>query len=56
MLKEVEEDVDVETLQERGHVCKGEEEVDQWRKEQHSEIDTYQHLDKDKIEKGVLIE
>ena len=32
------------------------EEVDQEKKEQHLEIDTYQHLDKDKEEKGALIE
>ena len=52
----VDDKEDVETLQEEGHVWKEEDEVDQEKKGQHLEIDTYQHLGKDKIEKGVLIE
>ena len=53
MLREVveggEEEEDAEILLEEDLEWKEEEEVDQEKKGQHLEIDTYQHLGKDKI-------
>ena len=60
-LKELEEEeveegeVDVETLLEEDHKWREEEEVDLVERWLSLEINTYQHLGKDKIEKGVLI-